>query len=201
MNAAGSNQRQVTKSRYPALYPHFSGDGKRIAYQANDGGPAADDIYTVPLTGGKAKRLTGAPGNDDYPAFSPDGKTIAFVSHRKGLGQIWVMNASNGRQQRQLTRDAVGKDQLPDWSPDGKRIAYEAQGDIWLMNADGSGQRNLTRDGASEFGPAWSPDGTRIAYVMRGAERRVYIMNVNGTNRHPLGGTGAQLIPTWQPLR
>jgi Tol biopolymer transport system component len=202
MTADGGSMRQISKSRHGALFPDFSPDGRRIAYQANeDQTPAQDDIYVVPARGGKAVRFTGAPGNDDYPAFSPDGKTIAFVSHRKGIGQIWLMDARDGRHQRQLTRDSADKDQVPDWSPDGKRIAYEAAGDIWVMNADGTDPQNLTHDGKSQFGPAWSPDGTQIAYVNLAAQKRIYVMSADGTNKHPLGGTGSQLVPAWQPTR
>jgi Tol biopolymer transport system component len=201
MDGDGRGQRQLTRRRYDALWPDFSPDGRRVAFQTSDGSPAAVDIYVVPVTGGKPRRFTGAPGDDQYPAFSPDGKTIAFVSQRKGTPQIWLMNASDGHNQRQLTRDAAAKNENPDWSPDGRRIAYQAAGDIWVMNPDGSARRNLTRSRDREFGVAWSPDGRKIAYVRRlGGQKRLFVMNADGSGKRPLGGPGNQLVPAWQPL-
>ncbi len=204
MNDDGSSPRQVSHARYPAYFPAFSADGRRIAFESTDGGPAAYDIYVVPTSGGKAVRLTGAPGNDEYAAFSPDGKTIAFVSHRKvGPAQIWLMNASDGRRQRQLTRDGAGKDERPDWSPDGKQIAYTANGNIWVMNADGSAQHTVTRGPVYDFAPVWSPDGKQIAFVRTvGPLKRVFVVNADGSGIHPLvRSTVRQLTPTWQPIK
>jgi Tol biopolymer transport system component len=204
MNADGSGQRQVSHSPHPAYLPAFSADGRRIAFESNDGGPAAYDIYVVGARGGKITRFTGAPGDDEYAAFSPDGKTIAFVSHRKvGPAQIWLMNATDGRHQRQLTRDPAGKDERPDWSPDGTRIVYVASGNIWVMNADGTAQRSVTRGSAYDFAPVWSPDGKQIAFVrLTGPLKQVYVVNADGSGLHPLERSKIrQLAPSWQPIR
>ena len=89
MSAAGSGERQLTKSPYPALFPAFSPDGRRIVFEANDGGPAAEDIFVVAAAGGKIRRLTGAPGADTAPhsrptgAGSPSSRT-AKASRRSG---------------------------------------------------------------------------------------------------------------------
>jgi TolB protein len=203
IDAAGGNERQVTHLAYDALFPAFSRDGRRIYFDANDRGPAGEDIYVVSAAGGKVVRLTGAPGDDEYAAVSPDGKTIAFVSHRKGTtGQIWLMDA-NGKHQRQLTRDAPNKDEVPDWSPDEKQIAYQAGRDIWIMNADGTNAVNVTRGrGGFAFGPRWSPDGNLVAFVKRiGAVKQVMLVKPDGSSLHPLLHASAkQLIPAWRPL-
>jgi TolB protein len=202
MDAGGGNQRQLTHRRYNADWPDISPDGRQVAFQTSDGSPARIDIYVTPAAGGKVRRLTGAPGNDICPVFSPRGRTIAFVSERKGSAQIWLMNARDGHDQRQLTRDAAVKHECPDWSPDGKRIAYEAAGDIWVMNADGTAQKKITRTATAEYGPAWSPDGKKLSFVRRlGARKRLYIMSAAGSGQRTLGGPGNQLVASWQPGR
>jgi len=203
MKADGSDQRQLATGPYEALFPRFQRDGRSVFFNADTRSPAGEDIYVGAVSGGKATRLTGAPGDDEYPAVSPDGKTIAFVSHRiQGKGQVWLMDSRDGKHQRALTHGAPAKDELPDWSPDGKQIVYQAGADIWLMNADGSAQRNLTRGRFGlPFGPVWSPDGTKIAFVGRaGLTKQVYVMNADGTGAHPLLAAKAkQLMPAWQP--
>jgi Tol biopolymer transport system component len=114
---------------------------------------------------------------------------------------------ANGANPRQLTTDPAAKDQLPDWSPDGTKIAYQSyatgNGDIYVMNADGTGQTRLTTDPAKELGAAWSPDGTKIAFLSfrdLPAARNVYIMNADGSDPHPVHPGGFQFVPGWQPL-
>ena len=106
------------------------------------------------------------------------------------------MRASDGRDQRRLTRGTTPEGE-PEWSPDGTRIAFAAAGDIWVMNTNGTARRNLTRTPASETAVAWSPDGKRLAYLHRGASRRIYVMNADGSGKRALGGPANQLQPTW----
>ena len=115
--------------------------------------------------GSGQRRLTRNGERNVSPAWSPDGRRIVFerrIGREKtgpcsGCGrastfQVWVMNAG-GSEARILAQDGA----QPVWSPDGRRIAFERQSDIYVMNADGSGQRNLTRGaGRRESGPVWS---------------------------------------------
>ena len=72
------------------------------------------------------------------------------------------MNA-DGSEVRRLAKDGA----QPVWSPDGRKIAFEKQSDIYVMNADGSGQRNLTRAaGRRESSPVWSPARTNVSTVV-----------------------------------
>ena len=203
MNDDGSGQRQLTRSPYESLFPRYSPNGTQIAYEADDKGPPMVDIYVIAARGGIARRFTGAPGNDVSPSFSPGGKTIAFISSRKGKPQIWLMDGSDGHNQRQLTTDTTVKGERVEWSPDGSLLAYEAGNDIWVVRADGSEPRNLTRSRSIEFGPTWASDGQELAFARKdGAKQRVYVMNNDGSHAHPVGGTaGKQLIPAWQSLR
>jgi hypothetical protein len=84
----------------------------------------------------------------------------------------------------------------PSWSPDGTKIAFVRASDIWVANADGSGQINLTNDAFGErSSPAWSPDGARIAFD---GEGEIWVMNASGGGETQLTSLGG-LDPTWSP--
>ena len=146
-----------------------------------------------------------SPFDVQAPAWSPDGRTIVFVSWRDGNGEVYAMDA-NGSGPRNLTQNPAKKDVRPAWSPDGRRIAFVSsrdrhqrmqpglrtppeQSDIYVMNADGSRKRNLTRDRASDDYPTWSPDGRRIAFLHgRGRGRgQLYVVNADGSGLRNLG--------------
>src|SRR6185436_16814166 len=79
------------------------------------------DLYTLPITGGKATRITDGPGFDAQPRFSPDGKTIVFASDRSGGENLWFVNA-DGKNPRALTRGDKNQYVSPVWAPDGSGI-------------------------------------------------------------------------------
>ena len=210
MNQDGTDKQQITHMTNPAIFPDFSPDGSKIVFSAKPVGSSNRDIYVINSDGTGLTQLTSHEGDNSYAAFSPNGTKIVFTSNRSGISQVWLMHA-DGSHQRQLTFDPQPKDQVPDWSPDGSKIAYLADthgiadivnpswGDIWVMNAAGHNQRQLT-SGASWYGTAWSPDGTRIA-TMDLPTRTIYTINAtDGSDSqavHP--GPGPQFVPGWQP--
>lgn len=144
------------------------------------------DIYTARPDGSSPRRLTNFGVYTAEGVLSPDGRKIVFTSLKDGDLDIYVMNV-DGTGVRQLTHQ-LGYDGGPWWSPDGKRIVYRANHpetpeaiatykdllaqrlvrpskmDLWIMNADGSDQRQITRLGAASFGPSWTPDGRKIIF-------------------------------------
>ena len=104
---------------------------------------------------GNPQRLTNNHFTAKNPSWSPDGKRIAFTSSRDGNMEIYVMDADGNNQQNLTNRPHL--DWEPSWSPDGKRIAFMSNGEggleikdgnleIYVMDADGSNQRNLTNN-------------------------------------------------------
>lgn len=123
----------------------------------------------------------------------------------QGIGTV---NAAGGKA-RWLTRDATGGTS-PAWSPSGRRIAFISDGkkevgQIRLMNADGSGQKRITR-GGSYYSPTWSPSGQRIAVsggpVGSDLDQDLYVMDADGTDRRRLTGQAEPCCaedPSWSP--
>src|SRR5437773_823208 len=81
------------------------------------------------------------------------------------------------------------------------RTSGTEAGDVYVMNADGSGQRRLTRDWANDVLPDWSPDGRRIAFVSkRDGNSEVYVMNADGSGERRLTrNTADDAEPAWSP--
>ncbi|MEW6733062.1 MAG: peptidase M28, partial [Acidobacteriota bacterium] len=145
------------------------------------------DIYTANPDGSDLKPLSNTPGYDAEATISPDGKKIVFTSMRDGDLDIYVMNA-DGSNVKRLTK-TPGYDGGAFFSPDGKMIVYRAQRpeteadlkdyqellkkglvrptklEIFIMNADGSEQRQLTSTGKANFCPYFHPNGRTIIFA------------------------------------
>ena len=122
-------------------------------------------------------------------SFSPDGKQISFSGCLPNTNTCGVFTAPTDTSGKVtvLTRDNGGNSQ---WSPDGKRIVYQASDgsghrQIFVMNADGSGVKQLTNGKSNDGQPVWSRDGGSIIWRsdQNGTAWAIYAMNADGTNQ------------------
>jgi TolB protein len=95
---------------------------------------------------------------------------------------------ADGSRLRKLTPKVGEAYRDPAWSPDGRKIAFVSDrtgnSEVYVMNADGTGQRNLTRNPAFDADPTWSPDARKIAFASnRDGKYGVYVMNADGSGQ------------------
>lgn len=144
-------------------------------------------ISAIQPDGTSLRQLTSI-GSNMHPAYSPDGTVLAFASNRDGQpsADIYVMSADGSFPHRLTT----GTGTFPTWSPDGSQIAFARYGtsegsaipnyDVWVMNADGSGETNITDDPAEDIEPDWSTTN-RIAFrTNRTGNSEIFTMNPDG---------------------
>jgi TolB protein len=205
MNADGTGQTNL--SNHPDIddVPTFSPNGSKIAFTTLRDGNG--EIYVMNADGTGQTNITNHPAGDAQPAWSSDGTKLAFESLRSGLAQIFVMN-TDGSGVTQLT--TLGNNGGANWSPDGSKIAFHSDRhcggcntypDIYIMNADGTGQTRLAFDPVSATGPAWSPDGAKIVFdSQRDGNYEVYVMNADGTGQTNLSNHPAiDFRANWGP--
>ncbi|MBK6486221.1 MAG: PD40 domain-containing protein [Gemmatimonadetes bacterium] len=143
-----------------------SPDGQRIALDL------LGDLYTIPMAGGSATRLTSGMAHDAQPRWSPDGKRIAFISDRSGGNNVWVIGA-DGRDTLQLSKTTDDMFVSPEWTPDGKYVAVTRSvtgaPKIFLYHVDGGAGIQVIREPApqSALGAAFTPDGRYLWYATR----------------------------------
>jgi len=200
MNPDGSDWRRLTFTPgwdvAIATRPFMSPDGRTIAFLQ---GLPPDNmhIWLMNPDGSNPRQLTTGPGTEDDTAiaWSPDSRQIVFRSTRSGNWQLWRINV-DGTGLTQLT-NLPDEAHDPAWSPDGSTIAFASQGEIMLMNPDGSNIRTLPGPGW-EFRPAWSPDGTRLVYgSYRGSTSDIYSKKIDNTDERNL--TNSPDSTEWDP--
>ena len=202
MEADGTNQTQLTDNSVFDGHPRWSPDGRKIRFVSGRRGEGG--IFVMDADGGNRIKLSSVEGR--HAAWSPNGKKIAFHVQRQG---IFVMDA-DGTNQIQLTRHPTltRTDRSPAWSPDGRKIVFisdfvgdDLEGEdleVWVMDADGSNQTQLTDNLVREGHTGWSPDGKKIIFDRErergGREFEIFVMDPDGTNQTQLT---FNLPPDW----
>jgi Tol biopolymer transport system component len=162
----GQNPRQITDRPGSNLDPSFAPDGRTIVFVGCPERfctPGDQEVYTVPVAGGDATRITHDGIRDNDPYYSPDGTQLAWLSQISGVlvgsWDIRIAPAAGGADPRRL----VGDDNVnsrPQWSADGRTIYFhrsvKGSGNgfqVWSIGVDGTDPREITagQPGTNEY--------------------------------------------------
>src|SRR5262245_20761371 len=185
-----TNPDKVTTFTANATEYALSHDEKNIAFVVHG------EIFLMPRTGGKAKRLTDHPAFDHGVAWSPDSKKILFLSDRGGHDNIWMLEADDAEhpeftqahrfKAKQLT-NTPHSDMGVNFSPDGKRVSFLRAGKLMTMAPDGTDEKVVIAD-RQVFDYEWSPDGQWICIAKSDASfaSELYLIPATGpTKQNP----------------
>ena len=162
-NPDGSDLHRLTNYGVYTAEGTLSPDGQTIVFTSLKDGDL--DIYTMRIDGTGLKRLTTTPGYDGGPFFSPDGKKIVYRAWHPPAGDTALTNYQNLLKQRLVRPNRM---------------------EIWVMNADGSDQHQITNLGGANFAPYFTPDGNRIIFSSnyknpRSRDFELYLINADGS--------------------
>jgi Tol biopolymer transport system component len=215
---AGGGERTVLTSSppgqassQPSWFPNLRG----ILFRVSSGAQA--EIWSMGPFGERPEPLFTLEGSQWYPSFSPDMRRILFATtlSSRGDSDRGIFTANPDGSGLTLLFDVPGVfDSAPAWSPAGDQIAFESdanlsggnpEGDreIFVMNADGRGVRQLTSNAVHDEGPAWSPDATMLAYTSGPTNDTgdIHVMTSAGVHLRQLAPyEGIDESPDWQPI-
>src|SRR5918995_6696515 len=215
---AGVAQRADAAAPEKIVFVSERTTGKGVSNPTGDA-----EIFRMNPNGTGVRQLTFNQAHDNRPLLSPDGQKILYrsqgaqPSNPEGDQELYLMNASDGSNQKNLTDNGAALDELnARFSPDGTKIAYNSEGvqssnpegdqELYVMDSDGSNQKNLSNNGANihdespNFSPpSFSPDGTKVAYTSIGeqpsnpeGDSEIYVVNaLDGSGQTNLTNNGA----------
>jgi Tol biopolymer transport system component len=209
----------------------LSPDGRWVVFTSERRGNP--DLYVVDAErGGEPRLLIDSPAMEDQAAFAPDGRSIAFVGTASGNADIYVLpfnpEATQAFAAAVNVTNHPGGDFRPDFSPDGAEIAFstdrdtavaghpifgftrQREGDVYVMDRDGSNARRLTATPDWDGSPEWSADGRTIYFYsarpreivgpptspILGQEGgfRIWAMNADGSNPRAVTPQGVEAL-------
>lgn len=208
INAADGSEKQFSPQHWTWVgQVAWLGDGHSVVVIAwhLDASVFADQIWHLSYPDGAARRVTNDLNGYRDISVTADSKALLTVQNVR-VSRIWI--APRGESERAVQITSGFGDNYSEmfgmaWTPDGRILyASHASGnpDIWMMNADGSGQKQLTVDARTDYSPVASPDGRYIVFVSnRNAGVHLWRMNADGSNPVQLTSGSGEDAPSFSP--
>ncbi|HEX8189062.1 MAG TPA: winged helix-turn-helix domain-containing protein [Pyrinomonadaceae bacterium] len=180
-------------------------DGSGLLTTVSENAYGPFQIWHVSYPGGRAQKVTSDLSNYRSMSLTADSKTLVAVQSDIHP-YVWVAPEGDAARARQITSGHGASNDYWgfSWTPDG-RVVYvstlSGTQDIWVMNADGSGQKQLTFDRGADFDPAVSPDGRHVVFSSeRSGRNKIWRIDIDGGNPTQLtAGAAADFLPNYSP--
>lgn len=189
----------------PAQDDGWTIDGSKVvfAYKTDAG---IHQIYSMNSDGTDVRDISRSTTDDYAPALAPDGTEVAFQRTDPATGNVNIFVSSiDGGSVRQITNLRFAAN--PAWSPDGTRLVFEStqtgHSELFEINTDGTGEKQLTFDNATATRASWSPDGNQIAFASRSSPNagyQLYLIPADGGPETPVMQDNCncnELDPAW----
>ena len=188
MNFDGSSQQQLTtNNNIIDRLPNISFDGHDIYFASSRNGEY--DIFRMSINGDEVTQISGAGSPDLYPKLSPDGLKVLYQRGNDALQvyELFVMDNDGSNLIKIASNPDVSLFQ-PTWTPDGNKILFvstiDGDAEIYMINADGSNQTQLTSNSSHDTWPSVSYDGSSIVFDSnREGNWDIFKMNIDGSNQ------------------
>lgn len=206
VSVADGAEKPITSQRWKfAGRVAWLSDGSGILTTVSDYAFGPYQIWHASYPSGEVQRVTADLSNYRSMSLTSDSKNLVAVQSDV-RPYVWVAPEGGARYAQQVTSGpGTGNDYWGfSWTPDG-RIVYvstlSGNQDIWIMNANGSGRKQLTFDAHSDFDPSVSPDGHFIAFASeRSGNTKIWRMDTDGGNVKQLTtGSAADFLPNYSP--
>jgi TolB protein len=203
----GARSIQLTRDDADHEDPAWSPTGQKIAFVYKTNG--REIIEVMNSDGSNIRDLTLPEIRAIHPNWSPDGASLAYCTDddlhppRKNAAEIYTINLATRRVVKLISG---GVNTYPAWSPDGRKMAFrrmlgETNSEVFLADADGSNQRNITNHPAFDGWPSWSPDGKSIAFASNrnaSTNYQIFVMKPDGSDVQLVANTeGRATAPQW----
>ena len=213
----GTDDHQINANGMTVLLPDWSPDGKRLVVASRGG--ATEPLYEYDFTAGTFRQLFACEEpclGDDEPAYSPDGTKVVFVRaqlpivHSDAIGDevpadcsLWIGDVATGEATQITSNPACNREYNPRWSPDGTQLVYwrdpyengQPTGTaVYVINADGTDERQVTNPTMFGGEADWSPDGEWIVFDTYPLAEFNHVPKVSNLYRIHPDGTGLEQL-------
>lgn len=208
VQVAGGRQKILNTRQWDAIQAiEWLADGTGLIVAARDNASLlAHQLWQIDYPGGEARAITRDLNSYSSAGLTADMKSLVTVLHRR-IANLWITPGDRSSEAVQIhsgnSKD-LGWTLGVEWLRDGKIIygsTASGKEDVWLMNTDGSDQKQLTTTAGANFEPTVSDDGRTVVYVSKAADaaQNLWKMNLENGERAQLTNGGFDLRPDISP--